>query len=62
MKTPYLNSKIYFRVSDPAVDKDKMAQKKQGQIVKATIPLRKAIVSFKEVETDKEKGFLRHIS
>ena len=62
MKTPYLNSKIYFRVSDPAVDKDKVAQKKQSQIIKATIPLMKAIVSFKEVETDNEKGLLRHIS
>ena len=57
MKTPYLNPKIYSRISDPAVDKDKTAQRKQRQTVKATIPLMKAIVSLKEVETEIKKKF-----
>ena len=57
MKTPFLNPEIYSKISDPAVNKDKAAQRKQRQTVKATIPLMKAILSLKEVETDKEKGF-----
>ena len=55
MKTPYLNREIYSRISDPAVNKDKEAQRKQRQTVKATIPLMKAIVSLKEFETEIKK-------
>ena len=55
MKTPYLNREIYSRISDPAVNKDKEAQRKQRQKVKATIPLMKAIVSLKEFETEIKK-------
>ena len=55
MKTPYLNPETYFRISDPAVNKDKAAQRKQRQTVKATIPMMKAIVSLKEVETEIKK-------
>ena len=29
MKTPYRNLEIYSRISDPAVNKDKAAQRKQ---------------------------------
>ena len=55
MKTSYLNPEIYSRISDPAVNKDKTAQRKQRQTVKATIPLMKTIVSVKEVETEIKK-------
>ena len=55
MKTPYLNPEIYSRISDPTVNKDKAGERKQRQTVKATIPLMKAIVSLKEVETEIKK-------
>ena len=55
MKTLYLNPEIYSRISDPAVNKDKAAQRKQRQTVKVTIPLMKAIVSLKKVETEIKK-------
>ena len=57
IKTPYLNPKIYSRISYQAVNKDKTAQRKQRQTVKVTIPLMKAIVSLKEVETEIKKRF-----
>ena len=55
MKTLYLNPEIYSRISDPAVNKDKAAQRKQRQTVKVTIPLMKAIVSLKKVEAEIKK-------
>ena len=55
MKTPYLNPEIYSRISDPTVNKDKAGERKQRQTVEATIPLMKAIVSLKEVETEIKK-------
>ena len=55
MKTPYLNPEIYSRISGLAVNKDKAAQRKQRQTVKAIIPLMKAIVSLKEVEKEIKK-------
>ena len=55
MKIPYLNPKIYSRISDPAINKDKAAQRKQRQTMKPTIPLTNAIVSLKEVETETKK-------
>ena len=57
MKTSYLNPEIYSRILDPAVDKNKAAQRKQRQTVKATIPLMKNIVSLKEAETEIKKRF-----
>ena len=47
LKTRYLNPEVYSRISDPAVNKEKAAQRKQRKTVKATIPLMKAIVSLK---------------
>ena len=55
MTTPYLNPEIYSRISDPSVNKDKAAQRKQRQTVKITILLMKAIVSLKEVQTRKKR-------
>ena len=47
---------MYSRISDPTINKDKAAQKKQAQTVNATIPLMKAMISLKEVEKEiKEK-------
>lgn len=57
MKTPRLNPKIYSRISDSVVYKDKAAQRKQSQAVKATIPLMKTI-SLKEAETEIKKKVL----
>ena len=46
---------MYSRISDPTINKDKAAQKKQGQTVNATIPLMKAMISLKEVEKELKK-------
>ena len=54
-ENPLSQSRNYFRISDPAVNKDKEAQRKQRQTVKATIPLMKAIVSLKEFEAEIKK-------
>ena len=54
-ENPLSQSRNYSRISDPAVNKDKEAQRKQRQTVKATIPLMKAIVSLKEFETEIKK-------
>ena len=54
-ENPLSQSRNYSRISDPAVNKDKEAQRKQRQKVKATIPLMKAIVSLKEFETEIKK-------
>ena len=56
MKAPYLNPEIYSRISDPAVNKDKAAERKQRETVKANIPLMKVIVSLKEIETEIRKN------
>ena len=55
MKTPWLNPEIYSKISDSAVNKDKGAQRKQRQTTKAAIPLMKALVTLKEVETEVKK-------
>ena len=55
MKIPYLNPEIHSRILDPAVNKDKGAQRKLRQIVKIIIPLIKTIISLKSVETEIKK-------
>ena len=57
MKTPNLNPEIYSRILDRVVNKDKAAQRKQRQKVKAIIPLMNVIILLKEVETEIKKKF-----
>ena len=55
MKTPNLNPEIYSRILDRVANKDKAAQRKQRQKVKAIIPLMNFIILLKEVETEIKK-------
>ena len=57
MKTPNLNPEIYSRILDRVANKDKAAQRKQRQKVKAIIPLMNVIILLKEVETEIKKKF-----
>ena len=55
LKSPYLNSEIYNKLHDVAINRDKGAQRKQRAYVNATIPLMQAVVNLKEIEKKPNK-------
>ena len=55
LKSPYLNSEIYNKLHDVAINRDKGAQRKQRAYVNATIPLMQVVFNLKEIEKKPNK-------
>lgn len=59
MKTPMLNAEIYARLTDQATNKDKGAQRKQRNAVKAAVPILKSIIELKKTEKVLSKAIIK---